>query len=719
MPTDILINALTTLSEALEGITPLPTATFTAENGTLSLATVSNFESGLDLEKLPDRITLTSDEIEEVFLGCGTVICLSNHTNTIPGLISFASLLGLEKVVFYPLHDEDSLRGLVLVGDQNGTLQAEDLQPITKINQLVSTIFSQTAIIENSEKITRERDVINALVSAMNPPWDMTAFFDTLYEQIRKYIGGFAFTYVTFDETTSAMSIPYESINGIVRTFGAFPLGESLPSLILQTKRPLLLNDNVQIQAEALGANLDGEIAKSWMGTPLLIDERVIGALIVQDLEKESSFTEDNLHFLDTLARQVSRILFNAQIFEESQNIISKLQTANEIARDISSALNLDELLRKAINLIRERFNFYHVSIFLINPDEHCAVIREATGEAGEQLKRIGHKLAVTSKSIVGYVAGKGEPLVVNDIKNDATFLPDQMLPDTRAEAAIPLKIGEHILGVLDVQSTTPYSFGTNDINIFQTLADQLSIAVNNSELFGEIQEHLSQHRLLHHITTSAASGTTLEEALNSAVKGLQVTLGGDRVSILLSDEERKSLTVKSWVGYSDNTVSVNIPFGSGITGWVAAHRKALRVNDIRQDARYIMVSANTRSELAIPLIFRNDILGVLNVESEQINAYNENDEEMLGTLAGSLAAIMANARLVDQVRKQAERERILNEVSSKIRRSTDLHTILNTTVQELQRVTNARTAKIKIGIPTDKDEGFIIDPKNARELLA
>ena len=134
----------------------------------------------------------------------------------------------------------------------------------------------------------------------------------------------------------------------------------------------------------------------------------------------------------------------------------------------------------------------------------------------------------------------------------------------------------------------------------------------------------------------------------------------------------------------------------------------------ITQDARYIQVSSNTCSELALPLIFRSDLLGVLNVESEQVGAYNENDEEMLGTLAGSLAAIIANARLVDQIRKQAERERLLNEVSSKIRRSTDIHTILNTTIQEIHRMTGARKAQIDIGIPTQ--ENYKTKPPDSRE---
>ena len=123
------------------------------------------------------------------------------------------------------------------------------------------------------------------------------------------------------------------------------------------------------------------------------------------------------------------------------------------------------------------------------------------------------------------------------------------------------------------------------------------------------------------------------------------------------------------------------------------------------KDPRYIAVSENTRSELALPLIYRNELLGVLNVESEQVAAYTENDEEMLGTLAGSLAAVIANARLVAQIRRQAERERLLYEVTSKIRRSTDMQTILATTASELTMAIGARHARIKIDTGEQKNE--------------
>jgi GAF domain-containing protein len=122
-------------------------------------------------------------------------------------------------------------------------------------------------------------------------------------------------------------------------------------------------------------------------------------------------------------------------------------------------------------------------------------------------------------------------------------------------------------------------------------------------------------------------------------------------------------------------------------------------VNNVLQDARYIEGSPNTRSEMAIPLLYRSELLGVLNVESEQFAAYAENDEELLGTLGGSLAAIIANARLLEQIRAQAERERILFEISDKIRRTTDMETILATTASELTRAVGATGARIKVGV--------------------
>jgi GAF domain-containing protein len=716
MSADIFTSTLTTLAKALEG-KPFPAAIFSVENESLTLLAIANHSGNLNQDDLPKQIVIKSNQLERKFKGDGKIFSISKDTTIVPGLIDLASRLGFENVAFLKVSSDVDFYGLVMVGNYKGQSLTEDsLQSYLETIQLASTIFEQAKTIKQFEDNAIGFETITDISQIIATSGNLANVFSVLHERVKRSIGDYSFTVALFDENTQSIRIPYLYENGKVSSVESFPIGEGLTSVLLRTKRPLMLNKDVEEQAEAMGAKTVGRPAKSWLGIPLIVHENAVGSIILQDLDQENAFNDSVLQTLASISQQVAGFIYAAGMIDDMHRQLLQVQTASEIAREISSALNLDELLLKAVNLIHDRFNFYHASIFLVDPSENVAVIREATGEAGAQMKRVGHRLPVGSKSIVGYVSGQGEPLVVNDITKDVTHMPNPMLPDTRAEAAIPLKVGDRILGVLDVQSTSPYSFRPSDINTFQTLADQLAIAVNNTELFAEIQEHLSQHRLLHHITTSAASGTTLEEALASAVKGLQVTLGGDRVAILLSDEERKNLVVKAWVGYSENATNLNIPVGSGITGWVAAHRKPLRTNDVSQDTRYIQVSSNTRSELAIPLIFRNDVLGVLNVESEQAGAYNENDEEMLGTLAGSLAAIIANARLVDQIRRQAERERLLNEISSKIRRSTDMQTILSTTIQELHRVTGARKTQISIGTMVDELNDTKIEPQDNRE---
>jgi GAF domain-containing protein len=159
-------------------------------------------------------------------------------------------------------------------------------------------------------------------------------------------------------------------------------------------------------------------------------------------------------------------------------------------------------------------------------------------------------------------------------------------------------------------------------------------------------------------------------------------------------------------MGYTDNEVfSVKIPFSTGVTGWVATHRQPLRVNDVTKDSRYISLNNRIRSEMAIPLIYRNDVLGVLNVESTQPDAYSENDEEMLGTLGGSLAAIIAQSRLLEQFRQQVEFDHLLYEITNKIRRTSNINSILETTANELNKTLGARRASIKIDLETLKGD--------------
>jgi GAF domain-containing protein/HAMP domain-containing protein len=647
--------------------------------------------------KLPNYSEANMEEIENYLLS-GQVITASKSNDNIPSaFFDIMQKMELDNAAFLPIRKSGKLTAIIILGDRKRILSNTIVQPYTNLADLMSITMEKADAIRQTEKHLHEVEALASINEAVATSSDLRSFFENLHGKVQQIIGDYSMIVALYDEKSNTISIPFSYEGGKISTIDSFPLGEGLTSILLRTRQPLMLVEDTERKAAELGAKIAGKSARSWMGAPMLVQSKPIGALIIQDIDNEHAFDEDDLKFFSAIAGQVAGVINNVHLLDESQHRALQLETAAEIARDISGSLNLDELLIKAVNFIRERFDFYHASVFLHDLPGEFAVIREATGDAGAQMKRAGYKIGIGSKSIVGYVSGRGQQLVVGDTTKDATYYANPLFPDTRAEAALPLKVGERILGVLDVQSIQPYAFTEDKLRSLQILTDQIAIAVVNTELFAETQEHLSQHRLLHHITTTAASGSTLEEALENAVSGLQVTLGGDRVAILLANREKNMLEVKASMGYAEIITKVQVPIGNGITGWAAAHKRPLRVRDVTEDPRYIQVSSNTRSELAIPLVYRNELLGVLNVESELIDAYTENDEEMLGTLGGSLAAIIANARLLEQIRIQAERERLIYEVTSKIRRSTDIQSILNTTASELTRLTGARYTKIQI----------------------
>ncbi len=690
------------IARALQKIlkaSPYFIAYYAIHNDVLTLVEASDPAHPKRPEHIIETLRLDAATIAEKYTR-GNIIASLNNLSTEDPLADMLRTLNCVQAAFLPVFNDVEVIGVFVIGGRQGQiLDEENLQTFISLADLLPIAYNKVKSGRAVQQRLRELETIASTSESISAASDLNTLYRIIHENLRQVMGEVEFLIATYDADTRTIRIPYFYEKGQLGQLEAFPLGDGLLSILIRTQQPLMLVEDTERRARALGARVIGQAAKSWLGCPLIVSGNPIGALVVQDLEREHRFTQDDLRLLTSLSAQVAGAIYNARLLEETRIRALQLETAAEISRDVSGSLIVDELLKKAVNLIRERFNFYHATVFLVEGD--YAIVREGTGEAGMKLKQSGHQLKIGSKSIVGSVTATGQPMVVNDTLASPTYYPNPLLPDTRAEAALPLKVGERVLGAIDVQSTTPYAFSDQDIKILQILADQLAVAIVNSELFAEAQERLSQHRLLHHVTTAAASSTTIEDALNSAVQGLQVTLGGDQIAILLANKDQTYLEVKSAVGYPShsNIARMQIPFGVGLTGWAATHRQPVRVGDVLKDSRYVKVNDRIRSEMAIPLIYRNEVLGVLNVESPRVNAYSENDEEMLGTLAGSLAAIIAHSRLLEQFRKQAERERMLYQITSKIRRTTNPNTIVNTAATELTRALGARKARVVVDL--------------------
>ncbi|MCX7609761.1 MAG: response regulator, partial [Anaerolineales bacterium] len=193
------------------------------------------------------------------------------------------------------------------------------------------------------------------------------------------------------------------------------------------------------------------------------------------------------------------------------------------------STLDLETLFKRTVELVRERFGFYHAAIFIVDEDGFNAEVKAATGKAGEEMVRRGHSLQVGSRSIVGSVTATGQAMVVNDTTTDPIHRPNPLLPNTRSEAALPLRIGNRIIGALDIQSEQKNAFAPDAINILQTLADQIAVAIDNARSYELAQQAIKEMRELDRLKSQFLANMSheLRTPLNSIIGFSRVILKG------------------------------------------------------------------------------------------------------------------------------------------------------------------------------------------------
>ena len=214
---------------------------------------------------------------------------------------------------------------------------------------------------------------------------------------------------------------------------------------------------------------------------------------------------------------------------DELQKRNTYLSVSAEIGRLVTSTLDLNTIFSRTVNLVNEKFGFYHAAIFTVEETRFNAILREATGEAGAEMKRNHHSLQVNAKSIVGKVTIDGQPVVVNDVSNDPLHKFNPLLPETKAEAAIPLRIGSRVIGALDVQAKTINAFSEDEIAVLQTLADQVAVAIDNARSFELSQQAVMEMREIDRLKNQFLANMSheLRTPLNSIIGFSRVIIKG------------------------------------------------------------------------------------------------------------------------------------------------------------------------------------------------
>ncbi len=357
-----------------------------------------------------------------------------------------------------------------------------------------------------------------------------------------------------------------------------------------------------------------------------------------------------------SMARQLQQNVLNleARVAERTETLerrSQQLQTAADVGSAVATNRDLDSLLTQVTQTISDRFDFYHVGIFLLDKEKENAILKAANSEGGKKMLARNHSLRVGEEGIVGYVAGSGTPRIALDVGADAIHFRNPDLPETRSELALPLFAGGVLLGVLDVQSTVSEAFSEEDVAVLQVLADLVAVAIENAQLF--------------------------EESHNALETTQRITTEMSR------DAWREILSTQEALGFRTDLSDLITP-SSG--EWSSEMGEATELGKIVKLDDYT---------ITVPITLRDQVLGAVRLKkTEREGVWKKSEIELMDTLVGQLENALESARLYMDSQRQATRERLVTEITTKLRGTTDPQVMINTAVTELQKALKAQRAQ-------------------------
>jgi phosphoserine phosphatase RsbU/P len=337
--------------------------------------------------------------------------------------------------------------------------------------------------------------------------------------------------------------------------------------------------------------------------------------------------------------------------FRERADLLDFLLEVSTISAE---TLDLDRLLSNIADVVKDVIPHELFAILLYNERTRTLKMRYARGHRDEVAKNLTIR---PGEGITGATAALRQPILARDVRTDPRYL--NALDAVRAELAAPMLARGKLVGVIDLQATRLNAFSEQDRALLALLANRVGAAIDNARLYRRVERQNRTLRVLAHVSQEFSSILEIDELLTKIAITVRALINFDAFSIYLINEERKLLHCRFSQRYDGKGTIENLELGKGITGVAAESRQTTRVADVTQDPRYIAAHGDIRSEVAVPLVLRDRVIGVMDLESVRIGFFTDDHVRALSLLAPQIATSVENARLYEEL---AQREQRLEE---------------------------------------------------------
>jgi GAF domain-containing protein len=467
-----------------------------------------------------------------------------------------------------------------------------------------------------------------------------------------------------------------------------FPAGDPTIAGMQETHRPKIVDD---VRLDDAWIPIPGaEYIRSWIGAPLLIQNRMIGTVNL-DKAQPGFYGAEDLGLVMAFANQAAAVIENARLVEAERQRSAQLSLIADRSQRVLSILDPEALLDDAAQAIQSCFGYYHVDIFLTDPPAEYAVFQASSqSEYAKRWREQGLRFRIGKEGLIGHVAAAGQAHLSNDVRQDPIYLPDPDLPETRSELAVPIKAGNRVLGVLDLNSDELNAFDRDDLFVTQSLADQLALGLENARLFESTKRHLEELTALHAIDVAIASTLELDEMLERVHEQIGKVMDIDAFYIGLYDDEKDELHLpiladreKRWPHQI-----LKVKQNSGLSGWVVRNREPLWIADMEKERETLPIEARTvgpptRSLMILPLTVREKVVGVISAQSYRPHVFDEGHRRLFADIASRVAMAVESAQLYQETQRQIKELTLLFDSSAAVSSSLDSDRVLQTTAQQ------------------------------------
>ncbi len=581
---------------------------------------------------------------------------LKNFTEPMPERAYYQDLRTL---AYVPLLVSGRLIGIVVLGDPRpNALDTKDLPLLESLSGQLASAIEAARLYEQTQRRIQNLTMLTQVSATLNKALDLEEILYTVLDEMLKLV-------TPTNQNAQGAVFLVESDQQHL----CLSASRGLPEQVLQTCTPLA-QDEIQTsespttltditfeqiatgpelieRPSSLQANQKTFFSKEPLVIiPLRVDERPIGAILIAG---QLSGTEVR-RLLVGMGDMVAVAIERARLYHETRRRLDEITLLHKVSLAATSALDFDLIISRTIHAIQQMTQFEYIGVMLLDKDGQYLEVHPSF--IAPNVQHMEGKLRI-GEGISGRVAETGEPIRVPDVSLVENFV--DLIPGIQSELCVPLKVGEKVIGVIDVESLELEAFSADDERLLTTIAGQLAIIMENARLHQETQRRLREMTTLFHFAQHMSSNLQMNILLDNIVIAIREVLGCRGASIALLDADTQTLEIKAAAGLKPKwREQARLRVGEGIMGEVAATGQSIYVPDVHAIQGFIFFDRSFHSLLTVPLITKDRVIGTLSIDHAQPNAFSDEDERLVTIAAAQAAVAIENARLFQDLQERA-----------------------------------------------------------------